>query len=166
MFFKTPLITLFYLIKLIRLKSISVILMLVLNFQAKVSAEVYKWTDKNGKVHYSDKPFSAEDKALKLEQKPNTKQRVDAQKKAKQLLKQNQRLRSNLAEDKNDKIKAHNEQIKVNRLCDALRKELKTLNMQLRVYHVNDKGEREFLSEQQRQQQKAEIEKVLQQKCK
>jgi hypothetical protein len=45
-------------------------------FSSNILAKVYKWTDSNGKVHYSDKPIETKDvKELKLDtQKPDPKE--------------------------------------------------------------------------------------------
>ena len=38
---------------------------------ATVSAQVYTWTDKNGKVHYSDQPFSEDAQEIEVKEKNN-----------------------------------------------------------------------------------------------
>lgn len=38
---------------------------------ATASAQVYTWTDKNGKVHYSDQPFSEDAQEIEVKEKNN-----------------------------------------------------------------------------------------------
>jgi len=49
-------------------------LLLSLSFGASVSAEVYRWTDSDGKLHFSDHPPQKDDvKAVNVELSPTTK---------------------------------------------------------------------------------------------
>ena len=44
--------------------------MLVL-FSLTANAEIYKWTDENGKVHFSDKPIGEKSETLDIKVKPS-----------------------------------------------------------------------------------------------
>lgn len=46
------------------------IILLFLALSVMANAEVYKWTDSNGKTHYGDRPTAGNAKQIKIETKP------------------------------------------------------------------------------------------------
>lgn len=53
-------------------KIIAALLFFVL-LTCAASAQIYTWTDKNGKVHFSDQPFSEDAQEIEVKQKNNIK---------------------------------------------------------------------------------------------
>lgn len=133
-----------------RITILKLVLVLALLGIGNVSAGVYKWTDENGKTHFSDKPppgqevetIETKSKAAdassneKLEEiKARAEERLKAREEKKQA-----------AEEKKKKEK------EMAAFCEKSRKNLENLLNSTRRQIINDKGEREFLAEEQRQE--------------
>jgi len=126
-------------------------------------AEVYRWVDDDGNVHFSDKKpaeMEAEDISKKI---ANT--NIDESSEAMQ------RLDRVLSESEGEKQirgktekKARLEQEQRNRVCERARKELSILKG--RVVFVDKNGESYNLSEAQRKVQASELEAEINQHCK
>jgi len=126
-------------------------------------AEVYRWVDDDGNVHFSDKKpaeMEAEDISKKI---ANT--NIDESSEAMQ------RLDRVLSESEGEKQirgktekKARLEQEQRNRVCEKARKELSILKG--RVVFVDKNGESYNLSEAQRKVQASELEAEINQHCK
>ena len=136
---------------------IASLLMAALSLQA-YSAEVYRWVDKNGKVHYSDKPPAKSLKATKIniaddsleedrirDNNESGKPQISAQqrvRKAQQLLTQSRHKKAAEQQQKlkqEQKLKQDNQQCaKAQKLLDGYR--ANTLRTE------NEKGEIEYLN--------------------
>jgi hypothetical protein len=123
----------------------------LLSFSAAISAEIYKWVDENGKVHYSDKPFNENAEKVTIEKPPTEKQRIEAQNNAKRLIQRDKRLQENKIEDQQllkQQTKEINEKSKI---CADAKKELEILMTPVRVYQVDENGNESILDDAQRQ---------------
>jgi len=115
-------------------------------------AEVYKWTDKEGKVHYSDKPIEGKTKALKMKRRPSEKEIYQANKRAKSILNHQQKLQEIARDDAQDKkiIADGEEKAEKKRLayCQNAQRQIFRLGRGRRTYTTNDDGSRYFMSDE------------------
>jgi len=117
-----------------------------------VEAQVYKWVDENGKVHFGDqpprkKPASAEKVDLKVAPKTgNAAAPSDAEraKRQREMLKSMEKNRKQL-EDKRNKEK-ENKKRKV-AMCNKLKAKRDEMLRANAIYRTNDKGERVYMDE-------------------
>lgn len=110
---------------------------------------VYKWTDADGKVHFSDKAppdATAEEVATHAGQ-------ADAHTAKRMQRIQRQADRNLKAREKEEQaeLKDMQEAEKIAAHCEKARKELKLLETSTRRQFINDQGEREFVGEERRQ---------------
>jgi hypothetical protein len=146
-----------------------VLLSLVLS-SAAVSAEMYRWVDSQGRVHYSDEPPPAGAKSSKTvtppppsyspsgeAAKPKTWQEKDVE------FRQRQSTQAE-AQAKKEKEEADAKQKKQN--CEIARKQLQTIESGQRISDINEKGEREYLDDAARQKALEDARRTVDTWCK
>lgn len=142
------------------------------------SAEVYKWVDKDGKVHYSDQPTTADAKKLKAKtrdaatvSKPagNANNSAGASKAPATIADQEMEFRKRRMEKEEAEKKAQvAEQDAKHKqaYCNDLRGELKSYEDGVRFVRYNDKGEKIFLDDAERAKSKARAQASFNKECK
>lgn len=139
------------------MRTLAISLMLAV-LSLPTQAEVYKWTDANGKVHYSDKPVG--NGAPISMRKPQA-----ADPEAKNRLKQFRNQLEGSRQIRNEKTEEA-QQLAAERQakCVQARNYLKDLEESGPVYEVKD-GERIYLDHRQKDQHMAEMRQFLQENC-
>ena len=139
------------------------------------SAQVYQWKDANGKTVYSDKPPAG--KSVSIKQAPPSSDNIGelpSETKAgepkgpKSLAERDLDFRKRQKENQEQAEKARNEQRQANQrseYCDNNQRYLKTLESGERIATRDDKGERNYLDDAQREQEIAKTRQALSQ-CK
>ncbi len=136
---------------------LTVLTLLVSLAGAAAAAGVYKWTDADGKVHFTDKPppdAAAEKVRVTTGRDAHTAERLD------QMKKQADDIFEKRAETETAARESEEEAQKIAAHCASLHDKLQKLRASTRFQTVNDKGEREYLGEERRQEwiRKAEAE--------
>jgi len=111
---------------------------------------LYKWVDENGRTHYSESPPPEGIAAKKLEVKAGEGKETDWHKKVQDANQQK------ILKDQAEREKAAKEQAAngtKQQQCRRAQEALDTLNNSRRVYHLNDKGERVYVDDDQRQKE-------------
>jgi hypothetical protein len=124
-------------------------------------AEIYTWTDINGKVHFSDKVIANENfTIIKLERNNNI---------ANPFIKDSQWQRD-YEQSKAEKTKQAEEQAKRAKknkaYCDQVKRRLAIINYGGRIYEMSPDGERNYQSEAQLTKKKKKLTKAHQKNCK
>lgn len=125
-------------------------------------AQVYRWVDEQGKVHYTDKPPpEARARATDIESRPTDPEQVKAQEAAREArLEYYRKLRE--TDEKIEAAQAKRRAMEEARCRDA-RAWLEKLQGARRLYRVNEQGEREYYSAEEaaaaREQARADVEK-------
>ena len=121
------------------------------------SAALYKWTDAQGRIVYSDQPPAANVKTEQLRAPPPA-ANPNA---AKEFAQREAEYRKKQADAAEAAAKADKERVDGSKLveaCAQARGQLKQLSeSQLAVYRYNDKGEREVLDDDARGKERAKI---------
>jgi hypothetical protein len=117
---------------------------------ATAQGEVFKWTDEDGKVHYSDKPAKdSEQLQIREAGDPGTgvsvEQREERRRKLLQAFEED-RAKKNEQEEKQKKIQARKQ-----RDCVVAKDRLKNYEKSSRLYNLDNKGNRVILSDAERQ---------------
>lgn len=131
----------------------------------QANAGIYKWTDKDGNVHFGDRPADI-DTATELHIKTNNSTGIknsSGNKKEREYL-----LKKIEEDDKADaekrKEKAANDK-KRRSLCNSYRSELQAYSQFGRVFTVAPDGERTYLTDQQRAAKKNKLKKGVAKYC-
>lgn len=132
-------------------------------FPAVAAAEIYKWVDEQGQVHYGQSP-PADQQAETVKGPPG----VDTEGARKALQERRDKLKEldeQRAERKKAAMEAEQQAQARKERCNAARESLAQLRTQNRVQYINEDGERAFLSEEQRQQRLDEAQKAVEESC-
>jgi membrane-bound lytic murein transglycosylase len=139
---------------------------------APAAAQTYKWTDADGKVHYSDQPPPANIKETvtvkpRKQAAPATKDAPAA--KAKDYVEQEAAFKKRqveTAEREAAEKKATEDSAEKKRNCDQVRTQLKSMQAGGRVVQANAQGEREYMSDAQIAQEIERLKKAEANLCK
>ena len=139
--------------------------LVVLLLSPGVHAQLYKWTDANGKVHYSDQAPPTDSKSQKIiAPAPSADPTA-----IKSLAARQAELRRAQASETEKAAKAEQaaaEEKKRQEACNQARGRLKLIQGGGRVYRFDDKGEKNFVDETGRLKAQQEAEQEVAQLCK
>lgn len=131
-------------------------------------AQVYKWIDKDGKVQYSDSPppdGAGASAVKKLEAPPSNPSGIGGTAKGpswQDKARDYDRRRIDAAEKQARDIELAR---KSQQRCDRARQDLGALQQVRRVYTTDDRGERHYLDDDQRQNEIARVQRVVSETC-
>lgn len=127
---------------------------------AELSAKIYTWTDKDGKVHFSDKPV-ADEKVSTIKPKENN-NIANTVTKDSQWQQDYNKAKQSKAEQaqKKAEIKKKNKGY-----CNQIKRQLATIDQGGRIYVMSPEGERSFQSEAQLQAEKKKLTKAYKKTC-
>lgn len=144
---------------------LTVSMLLLLAFD--VTAEVYKWTDADGQVHYGDRPHdSSSAEEINVDEETSTGFSLDDGSRSEK----RQRLLDAMEEDRREKEaqreKNRVEQEKRNRQCIQLKDKLRRVESATGVYNLDKEGKRVFLTSDQRKHSEDELRAKIRKYCK
>lgn len=123
-------------------------------FSASIPAEIYKWKDSEGKVHFSDRDLEQSGEQVILKRDISEEKVEQASQRAKEFIWRQQRK---MAFKKEEAGKAREQEKKEtetrekrNRYCSQAKKELGRLKLKVPVYRANKAGERVYIDDAQR----------------
>jgi len=127
-------------------------------------AEIYKWTDENGKIHFSDTPVDKKAEKLDIKVTPSApvsaKTRDERKQRADQYLRARQEERAE--NDKKQKEKKRLAKIRKEK-CGAAKHEYREITEAGTVYYRKEDGTRDYLEPERRKKEelraKAEVKK-------
>ena len=129
------------------------------------AAEIYKWVDENGQVHYGDRSTEQGSEKIDIKIVPKSKQQTSGNREAKQ-----HRLIQVMAEERQEAAQqrqAQKERLQELKIkCTEARKSLQEMRHATGIYTVNDKGEKLFLSEKEREQAELKLQSRVDSLCK
>ena len=136
----------------------------LLFFSAVANADIYKWTDKNGNVHYGDKPTTSSEQLNISEEKSTSSTSSDETREERR-----QRITDAMTDDRmeRDKKKAEAKKKKAdkNRLCVQSKDRLKNYKKASRLYNLDKEGNRNTLSDESRKKATSDLEKEIRKNC-
>ena len=141
---------------------------------SSASAQMYKWVDKDGKVHYGNTPPpGSKTSAVKAPQSGAAPAPASAASDAKKgpltAAEQEQEYRKRRQEAEKDGKKSEQEQLaksQKSESCERTREYLNTLQSGQRIARTNPSGERYYMDENQVAQEVAKAQQAVQQACK
>jgi len=130
-------------------------------------AEIYKWTDENGKIHFSDKPVGEKAKTLDIKvQKANpssAKTKDERKQRAEGFIRAREEERA-----ERDKVIAEKKRLKAEKIanCEKFKKEYKRITEAGAVYYENKDGTRDWLEPKRRNKEEAHLKAQIKKWCK
>lgn len=139
--------------------------LIVLLVALPAAAELYRWTDENGKVHFSDRPVSDDAEELEVKAPPKLGQGNTVREVNERL----DRLRTSEAEreakerEQEEKLQA---KLKKQRAACARQKDRLNSFRNYVMYTLEDDGSRRYYENEEKKQKIAEISKWIAENCK
>lgn len=134
-----------------------------------VHAELYKWVDEQGNVHYSDQPAGGKTKSestLNIPSQPGALNSADGGKSWQEKEQEFQKRKASAAEAEAKKQKAEQEAKTQRENCEKAKQNLSQLESAVPVYTFNEKTGRTLLNQEQRTQEIAKARKSVAEWCK
>jgi hypothetical protein len=132
-----------------------------------LQAGVYKWTDENGKVHFSDRPVSESSTEVKIRQAPTDSSTNEAPQERQLKMK---RMLDAFEEDRNKKKeakqKAKKDREKRKKLCLYAKDRFNSHNRATGIYNYKKDGQRHYLSEEERKSHMKKLKAEIDRWCK
>jgi len=122
----------------------------ILIFVSTAEAGFYKWTDKDGLVHYSDKPIDAETATEMIIDTESRTGFTNSSGDTKERDRMSRELEDDRKERADDREKKRQEQYGLRKKCARAKDDLRQYRNAGSVYKLNSKGERVFYSKQER----------------
>jgi len=145
------------------------ILLLVVPLYA-ANAEIYKWVDKHGKVHYGDRPRPEGSEKMQLKENPNPESGAtgagptDAERREKR-----RRLLEAFEQERTQKeaaaAKKAAERQELKKKCTVARQELRGMKEAGSLYNYDKSGNRVFLSKDEREKAVADFKRTIDKRC-
>jgi hypothetical protein len=134
-------------------------------------AQLYKWVDANGQVHYSDKPPPASakpEKTLNIRNVPSAPAPPSegGTVTAKSAAERDLEFRKRKVEQEEEQKKAAAEAETERQNCARAQEKLRLYQEAGRVYRIDEQGERQYLSDEGREQGLAEAREEVDKHCK
>ena len=127
-------------------------------------AEIYRWVDSSGKVHFSDRPQPGSTQPLQVSPAASADPHL-AERRRKQ-----RRLLEAIEQEREEKRAAEREAERQHagrrHNCARALDQLRMVDRQGRVYELDEAGKRRYWDEQTRQRQRATIARYLDDNCK
>lgn len=135
------------------------------------AAEIFKWTDEDGNVHYGDRPTGAVAGQDQYETVPIASRRTDAAQVNAGVEARQERdaaraeARDAAAKAEEEAADARAEAEERSKMCEQSRARLEKFVRSRRLYRVDDSGERTYLDEAQMQDARAKMQERVEEYC-
>ena len=136
-----------------------------------VHAEIFKWVDENGTVHYGDKPTAGSQTIDVRQHKKSVKPSISSDSDEEELTREEKRQRviDMLEEDRLAKNEARqkkkNEQAKKRRKCNSMKDYQKRAKNAGRMYQLDKDGNRVYMSQNQKSKSEQKLQKRIKKSC-
>jgi len=139
-------------------------------FSASIDAEVYKWVDKDGNVHFSDKPIDEKSQIVKVP-KPLTKAQQDAAKAiARKAIQMHRKKMEIFSEEKREAAEKKKEkqavEKKLSLACNSAKDDLSMFEAGAITYQLDETGQRVFHDKEAQQKKIAKLKDIVKELCK
>jgi hypothetical protein len=135
---------------------------------SSVQADVYKWVDEKGNVHYGDKPESGS-QAIEIQQRKTADVPVTLEENQLSREEKRQRVSDALEEDRlaknKEREKKKKERAQKKRECNRLKDRQRHVESATGLYKLDKDGNRVFISNEQRKKSEQQLRKRIQKAC-
>ena len=141
-------------------------LFLILAVAGTASSQIYKWTDEDGNVHFTDKPVEGDAERVAIQSRRTDAERVQAQVQARAEAAARAAEEEAAAQPQGptaEELQARAEQRAEQ--CAKYRERLQRFVQSRRIYREDENGERVYLSEEEMQKAREDVENKVQEYC-
>lgn len=130
------------------------------------AGQIYKWTDEDGNVHFTDKPVGEDAERVPIRSQRTDPARVEATVRARQEAAAKREEEENTAQAAGptaEELQAQAEERA--KKCQTYRNRLQRFVQSRRIYREDENGERVYLSEEEMQEARQKVEEQVQEYC-
>ena len=131
-----------------------------------VAGEIYKWTDDDGNVHYTDTPMGDSSERLNLQSRDTNDAAVarqNAELHERQLARAEAKAAEQAAQPSQEELMAAARE--KDEQCNKYRQRLTTMLQSRRLYREDDNGERVYLDEEEMAAERAKVQGQVEEYC-
>lgn len=145
--------------------------LITLIFTFTAQAEIYKWVDENGKVHYSDKPFDKNSKKIEVKREPTQAERLEAQKRASKMIRRQNKVHAiNEQEARDKKVLAQKEEVNRKQraqACAEAKRLILVYSGRGAIYSTDKNGKKTYkgYTDEQKNQKIAQLQQGIKENC-
>lgn len=138
---------------------------------ALAESEIYKWTDEDGNVHYSDcpPPPSCDAETIRAEPDPDPAEVRKAQERLDRMLMEQQESQAEREQEKlrkeHQRVMAMQIAVAKKRVCIRARQNLQVLLVQRPVFYIDENGKYVYLDEETRLSEISRMGKLIAENC-
>ena len=148
-----------------------IIATITLVFAFTAQGKVYKWTDENGKVHYSDKPIDEKSEQIEMKRQPTNAEVQQAKQRALTLIRHQNKVQSIADEETIDEriLDQKNEQnrTKINQACNEAKYNIRIYRSGRPIFTIDENGKKNYkgYTDEEKNQIIAELQKSIKENC-
>lgn len=147
-------------------RRVAVILAAGLLMAGAVSAEVYKWVDEQGRVHYGDaRPADRAVETVRTPVRPSGEEVLRANSRLDALREREQAAQKTRAEEERNAQRDARETAQREASCREAKRQLHVLGLERPLYRFDDQGNRVYLDDGQRAAERAEAQRRVDEVC-
>ncbi|PHS18200.1 MAG: hypothetical protein COA86_08645 [Kangiella sp.] len=152
--------------------TIGMLLLFTMIFASTANAKIYKWTDENGKTHYSDKPIGDKNEVIKVNKGLSEKSLKEAKSRSAKRMESYRRLSEVAEQERQAKrdlvVESEKEEVRMQKECAEAKRLVLVFSGRGVIYNQDENGKRTFLqlSDVKKNKKLAELEKTIRDKCK
>lgn len=147
-------------------KSISAVFLLAVAAAGiAAAAEIYRWTDDDGNVHYTDKPLGDSPVRLAIESRPTDNARVQAQVQQRQERRAAAAEAAASADDGPTPEELRAQARERDERCNTYKARLTSFVQSRRLYREDENGERIYLSDDEIDAARAKVQRQVEENC-
>jgi hypothetical protein len=129
-------------------------------------AEIFKWTDKEGKVHYGDAaPREGEVETIQAPPPPSDSAVLQSRNRLDGLSEQTEKWEQEREAEKRDKKAAARDEDVRKQLCRQAQGQLRHLEIRSVIYHVDEQGKKVYLTNEERAARLEQVRKAVKDNC-
>ena len=145
--------------------------LVLLAFSALADSEIYKWTDEEGNVHYSDcpPPPSCDAETIQAQPEPDPSEVRKAQNRLDQMLEEQEESRAEREQERLEKerqrVMAMQIAVARKQVCIRARQNLHVLLVQRPVFYIDETGKYVYLDDETRVSEISRMRELIAQNC-
>jgi hypothetical protein len=147
-------------------RPVPILLLACLLLPPAVPAEVYKWVDEEGRIHYGDaRPRDGEAEVVPTPPPPPDEEVLRANRRLDAFQETERTGDKSRAQEAKEAARAEREERNREARCRAARQHLHVLGLERPLYHLDEQGNRAYLEDDQRAAEVAEVRKRVKEYC-
>ncbi len=142
-----------------------VLSILIFCLATSAQAEIYKWVDEQGKVHFSDRPQGKNTEKVEVKSSVSDAQKQDAERLSQRYQQLYQQVKEEEQAQAEADRKASADKEKRRAVCEQLKKKVNIANQEYALVRFNDEGGHEYLTDEEAADYRSKMNQLYAERC-